>query len=284
MILNEIVADVSSQLDQQAGLGVQIRREHDVPETGPANRGLWYQIPNVTAVFADLKRSTELNANDGAQAAAYAYTYFIRAMTVIMERFSARYVDIQGDGIFGLFSGSTSQFEAAACAITMKTQVEGVVADRFKKSTSSAWELSAGIGIDRGTLLVRRLGLRGTKENEVWAGKPVNMAAKLSSVADPNQIAVSERVFSEYENSSRLRRRALIWSCGCSGEVRQVSGDMQEGLDLPIGTTTCLWRKEPAPGGLGFDFDHIHRLNTLWCKTHGPEFCEAIVTGKRAGR
>ena len=88
LILDEVVADVSSQLDAQAELGVQIRREHSVPDTGPTNRGLWYQIPEVTAVFADLKGSTGLNANDGARTAAYAYTYFIRAMTVIMERFS----------------------------------------------------------------------------------------------------------------------------------------------------------------------------------------------------
>ena len=40
------------------------------------------------------------------------------AMAVIMDRFSAGYVDIQGDGIFGLFSGPSSEFQAMACAIT----------------------------------------------------------------------------------------------------------------------------------------------------------------------
>ena len=118
LLLDEVVADVSSQLDAQAQLGVQIRRVDEVPEVGPTNGGLWYQVPAVTAVFADLKGSTDLNANDGPQAAAYAYTYFIRAMAVIMDRFSAGYVDIQGDGIFGLFSGPASEFQAMACAIT----------------------------------------------------------------------------------------------------------------------------------------------------------------------
>ena len=58
-----------------------------------------------------------------AEASALAYTYFIRAMTVVLERFSAGYVDIQGDGIFGLFGGQRSMFHAAACAITMRNQV-----------------------------------------------------------------------------------------------------------------------------------------------------------------
>ncbi len=269
-----MVSDVSAQLEQQAGLGVQITRLNEVPEVGPTNKGLWSQIPKVTAVFADLKNSTELSATERSEVAARAYTYFIRAMAVTLERFSAKYVDIQGDGIFGLFSGPGSAFLAAACGVTMKTLVEREVSARFKKDASTDWELTAGIGIDQGTLLVRRLGLRGTKQNEVWAGKPVNMAAKLSSLAASNEMVVSDRVFGLYERASK-RRRALIWSCGCNGGVQGA------GLDVPIGRTICLWERELAPEDLGLDFANLHRLRSPWCVTHGPEFCEVIVTGRR---
>ena len=276
MILNEVNAEVSSQLDTQAGLGVQITRQNEVPETGPANRGVWLQIPQVTAVFADLKGSTKLNAAESPQTAALAYTYFIRAMAVVLEKFSAKYVDIQGDGIFGLFSGPGSTFLAGTAAITMKTLVKRDVAVRFKKDADADWELSVGIGIDRGTLLVRRLGLRGTNQNEVWAGKPVNVAAKLSSLADANEVVVSDRVFDLYESASELRRRALLWSCGCNGGVQGA------GLDVPIGRTPYLWQQESTPGDLGLDFENIHRLKSHWCVIHGSEFCEAIVTSKRS--
>ena len=122
---------------------------------------MWWQIRGVTAVFADLKRSTDLSTFGDPRDAAIAYTYFIRAMTVILDRFSAGYIDIQGDGIFGLFSGRGSEFLAAASAITMKTQMERDVAIRFNQDASTERELEAGIGIDHGTLLVRRLGLSG---------------------------------------------------------------------------------------------------------------------------
>ncbi len=268
-------AAVSSQLKQQAELGIQITRQNEVPEVGPTNKGVWFQIPEVTAVFADLKDSTGLSAIERPEVAARAYTYFIRAMAVTLERFSAQYVDIQGDGIFGLFSGRGSTFLAAACGVTMKTLVEREVSARFTEDASADWELTVGIGIDQGTLLVRRLGLRGTKQNEVWAGKPVNMAAKLSSLAAPNEMVVSERVFGLYERASKLRQRALIWSCGCDGEARGA------GLDAAIGATSCLWEQERAPEDLGLDFENLHRLRSCWCVTHGPEFCEAIVTGRR---
>ena len=275
LILDSVVADVSSQLTDQSRLGVEIAQASDVPEEGPSHRGLWQQIPNVTAVFADLKSSTELSANHSRKETALAYTYFIRAMAVVLEGFDAKYVDIQGDGIFGLFSGKHSTFLATACAITMRTQVESRVAVRFGQDTSTDWNLAVGVGIDNGTLLVRRLGLKGTKQNEVWAGTAVNVAAKLSSLAGPNQVAVSDRVFSHYKRASKLRQQALLWSCGCSGDNRGA------GLDVAIGETACRWEKKAAPKRLGLDFQHYHGLCSAWCVRHGSEFCEAIVTGSR---
>ena len=275
MILDEIAAAVKLQLDQQAALGVRIVQQDDVPDTGPVRAGVWLQIPEATAVFVDLKGSTGLNSRFGAETAAHAYTYFNRAMAVILDGFQARYVDVQGDGLFGLFSGRGSRFLAAACAITMKTQVETVIAERFRQDVHADWELRAGIGVDRGNLLVRQLGLRGTGMNEVWAGTPVNTAAKLSSAAGPNEVAVSERVFSDYQQSAKIRQRVLLWSCGCRGSTRG------RGLDLPVDQAEYLWQSNPAPANLGLDFDQVHRLCKPWCPTHGTEFCEALVTRQR---
>ena len=278
MILEEVGASVAAQLNDQAALGVQVVDKADVPESGPAYGGEWWRIQSVTAVFADLKGSTNLSVSGSRHDAALAYTYFVRAMAVIFERFGAGYIDIQGDGIFGLFGGRGSAFQAAACAITMRTLIEREVEPRFKHDASTEWKLTAGIGIDQGTLLVRRLGLRGTKQNEVWAGRPVNVAAKLSSVAEPNQVVASERVYAVYEAAAPLRRRALNWSCGCC------DGIQGGGLDIPEGQTTNLWDEESAPEGMGLDFESIYRLESHWCVTHGAEFCEAIVLGRRGAR
>ena len=275
MTLSKVTASVVAQLNDQASLGVRVVDQDKVPETGPANRGLWLRVPNVTAVFADLKGSTALSSSVSPEAAAIAYTYFIRAMTVILERFSAGYVEIQGDGIFGLFAGKKSMFHAAACAITMRSQVEEIVAVRFKKDASVQWDLKVGVGIDRGTLIVRQLGLRGTKLNEVWAGRPVNVAAKLSSVAGPNQVAVSDRMFAGYEGAARIRQQALIWSCGCGGRNRG------SGLSAALGQTSKLWAEQAAPMNLGLDFGSVYMRKAGWCEQHGAEFCEAILTGQR---
>ena len=275
MRLDEVASDVAAQLDDQAKLGVQVVDQKDIPEVGPANGGVWWRIPNSIAVFADIKRSTALSTGGSRKDAAYAYTYFVRAMTVIFERFGARYIDIQGDGLFGLFSGSGSLFSAAACAVTMKTQMEQVIEPRFRKDATMADDLKVGIGMERGTLLVRRLGLRGTRQNEVWAGRPVNVAAKLSSVASDNQVVVSGRVFKAFSEASLLRRRALLWTCGCE------DGALGGGLELQAGETTELWYEIAVPVSLGVDFTTAYRLESKWCVNHGAEFCEALVTGQK---
>ena len=275
MKLDGVRASVTEQLDTQAKLGVQIVDQKDVPKEGPANGGLWWRIPGATDVFADLKRSTYISVSGSRKDAAYAYTYSLRAMAVIFDKFGARYIDIQGDGVFGLFSGKDSTFSAAACAITMKTQMERVVEPRFRKDASTEQGLKVGIGVDQGTLLVRRLGLRNTGQNEVWAGRPVKAAAKLSSVAGDNQVVVSDRVFAGYGNASKIRQRALLWSCGCS------AGKLKAGLSLTEGQTTHLWTKVAVPKKLGLGFHSAYSLKTMWCGKHGPEFCEAVVTGKK---
>lgn len=160
----------------------------------------------------------------------------------------------------------------------MKSQVEEIVAPRFKRDSSAQWDLKVGVRVDRGTLIVRQLGLRGTKLNEVWTGKPVNMAAKLSSVAGPNQVAVSDRMFAGYEAAAKMRQRALIWSCGCGGSNHGT------GLNAAPGQTSKLWVQQAAPKNLGLDFGSVHIRKSGWCQRHGAEFCEAILTGQRPTR
>ena len=99
--------------------------------------------------------------------------------------------------------------------------------------------------VDRGKLLVRQLGLRGTGMNEVWAGTPVNMAGQTERSGRPNEVAVSERVFSDYQQSAKIRRRVLLWSCGCRANTPG------RGLDLPAKQSEYLWQSRPCSGKSG---------------------------------
>ena len=101
--------------------------------------------------------------------------------------------------------------------------------------------------------------------NEVWAGTPLNVAAKLSSVAGRNQVVMSGRAFDEYGRGPRLRRRALLRSCGCDGPVRG------RGLDLPLGGNDGPVDQGAGSGPIGFGLRQY------------PPVDEELVPNPRAG-
>jgi class 3 adenylate cyclase len=120
-------------------------------------------------------------------------------------------------------------------------------------------EVGSHIGIDARTVLVRKLGLqprngRTDRQNEVWAGRPVNMAAKLASLSDHNQILVSDRFYKLLDSDLVLK------SCGC-----------------PDGERKPLWEPVDLKGDSRFDFATAHLLKSNWCEKHGRQFCEDIL-------
>src|SRR5437588_697847 len=124
--------------------------------------------------------------------------------------------------------------------------------------------IGSHMGIDQKTVLVKKVGLkmvgeRTDRQNEVWAGKPVNMAAKLASIADDNEMLVSDRFFRSLKKDDRIHL-----SCGC------IKG-------VPGGPKTELWTARDVTDPR-FDFKAAYCLKTIWCQRHGREFCEGILT------
>ncbi|MDC8449786.1 MAG: hypothetical protein LV473_15700 [Nitrospira sp.] len=75
----------------------------------------------------------------------------------IFDRFEASYIDVKGDGVFALFNGN-QPYRALAAAVTFKTFSKEEFVPKIKAATS----ITAGchIGIDKKTVLVRKLGLK----------------------------------------------------------------------------------------------------------------------------
>lgn len=96
---------------------------------------------------------------------------------------------------------------------------------------------------------------RTDRQNEVWAGKPVNMASKLCNLCPAGSIFVSDRYF------ELLSDEKVLKTCGCGSEGKKVD----------------LWTKHEVSEDSRFDFSAYYRLESKWCESHGAEYCEAIV-------
>lgn len=236
----------------------KIPQTDDIPIEDPAK---WLKIPSVICVFVDMKNSTGLSAQITPHQVAGAYSLFTGTAVRLFDEFKAPYIDVRGDGAFALFD-EDQPYRALCAAVTFKTFADAI----FKPRVKEKWDVEVGshIGIDQRPVLVRKIGLkrhglRTDRQNEVWAGKPVNMASKLASRSDHNQLYVSDRFF------KRLKDERATKSCGC-----------------PDGGRVDLWTPVDLSEDKIFDFDKAYKLGSNWCGTHGADFCDGLLAADEA--
>jgi len=234
----------------------------------PIDAKTWHRLDDLVAVFFDLKSSTDLEKGRRPASTASIYDAGVGGVVKILEAFSADFVDIQGDGGFGLFWGDT-RFERAMCAgISIRTFSTDFT-QKLEKKWPDAPSTGFKVGIANGPILVKRVGLPRhlDLQEPVWAGRPVNYAAKAAQQTDPDYLLVTGSVWDQIENND-----FLAFSCGCSG-------------GQPDSATPVLLWEERILDKIPDDERFGQALKSGWCPSHGDEFCNAILAGetKREG-
>lgn len=229
--------------------------------TLPIEARRWLRISDVVAVVADLKSSTQLGTGSKAASTASIYEAGTGGVVKIFDSFAADFLQIQGDGAFALFWGDMRFERAAAAGITVKT-----FSLDFTEKIEAKWptkpETGFKVGIASQRVLVKRVGTPRdpTQQEPVWAGKPVNYAAKAAQSADRHELVVTGSVWDQFEKNDYL-----AFTCSCN--------------DGPHDT---LWKDFVIPR-LETDEKEAHgrKLSSAWCHVHGEEFCTAILDGKK---
>lgn len=222
-------------------------------------------------LFIDLDRSSKMSFKHQSQTMAKIYDYFTQGAIDIVtsEPFNAEYIDVKGDGIFGIFEGDHAVGRALACAITFKTFFEKSVRPKFQRQTQV---MNCKIGIDIDKILVKKIGKRGDY-NEVWAGRVVNSAAKHAQLTkeiyesdtkisdDKTSLIVISDKIHEYLKSDQ---KHAIMSCGHSD-----SGEPS----IP----TQVWQSIDTSGSYNIRENVAWYTPSKWCDACGEEFMNEII-------
>ncbi len=256
--IEEIISDKIAEFDDSEILVTDLDR---IP-LGEFKMNLWYKIPDVICIFADVRGSTKLSATSHDKSTASVYELFTGTAVKIFHEFGASYIDVKGDGVFALFN-KEEVFLALAAAISFKSFALDKFIPKVRGKTSNL-DIGAHIGIDQKTVLVKQIGLkddesRDSRKNEVWAGKPINMAAKLASKSHDDELWVSDRFFDNLNNED-----LVIKSCGCAPDGQK-------------NVISDLWKEIDISSDDNFDFDKAFVLRSVWCLEHGKEWCEKII-------
>jgi class 3 adenylate cyclase len=222
--------------------------------------GRWYRIRNIVSLYIDMKGSTQLTNEEYIKMSAKMYEIFTGSLIKILkqEEFKTHFIDIKGDGGFALWKENFGSIKALLAAVTFKSFVKKYL-KKFVKNQIADWEIASKAGIAKGTILVKRVGERNTKDKKynwaVWAGKPVNISAKLSNIAESDTILVTDDVFDDFCIPKELYNY-LILSCRCNNKIN-------------------LWEEKPE---LKEKFSiNIWELKSNWCDIHGEEYINKVI-------
>ena len=219
--------------------------------------GKWYRIKEVVCVYLDLKDSTRASFQKTKEGMAKIYEHIGTGITKIFqnENFKADFIDIKGDGGFALYKGNYAEIKAFLAAETFKTYSYKHLKKKFTNI-----EVKFGIGITKGNVLVKKVGVRNWNY-PVWSGKPVNYSAyickdlKKGFNFDKDLLGVDENIYRELYNHKF--KDYLIMSCGC-----------------PTGKKSKLWReKSPSDS----HYPKFYYLEANWCDKHGEEYINAVI-------
>ncbi len=256
--IRELIEEKTAEFSSN---NVSVIERNTLPANGNYQQNCWYKIPDVICIFVDIRGSTRLSASVHDKSTASVYELFTGTAVKLFHEHGASYIDIKGDGVFALFN-SDEVFKAFASAISFKT----FASESFKKLVNAkAPDIDIGfhMGMDQKTILVKQVGIRDaegrdSRKNEVWAGKTINMAAKLASKSKDDELWISDRFF------GKLNNELILKSCGC--ENRAYTGEKKG-----------LWNSVDVSEDANFDFKNAYILKSCWCVHHGKDWCQEIL-------
>ncbi|WP_314147068.1 hypothetical protein [uncultured Leifsonia sp.] len=222
----------------------------------------WHRLTDIVAVSFDLKSSTNLEKGRSPQGTASIYDAGIGGVVRTLNDFGAEFVDIQGDGGFGLFWGRNAYTKAICAAVTIRS-----FSANFQQQIQDKWENlpSTGfkVGISSGPVMVKLVGLERhlDMQEPVWVGRPVNYATKAAQQTAPDNIVITGSVWDQIADNDYL-----AFSCGCGGGAVKsaVPGLLWTGREI-----------DKIPDGQKYGLE----LGSTWCAHHGEEFCNLILSG-----
>ena len=158
----------------------------------------------VSVLFVDMRESTKLPEQYGADQLVKIYRSYIRVVVQAIRKSGGVVRDFMGDGVLALFVDNEeglAEDKAVHAARYITTAM-----DKFLNpvlDSNIKHRISCGIGINTGEVSLSKVGMRGkesddTSENEfgiAWIGNCTNLACKQSSAVECGTIFISDSTY-----------------------------------------------------------------------------------------
>ena len=160
----------------------------------------------VTALFADIKGSTELMAGLDPEEARAIIDPALKLMIDAAHHYDGYIVQSTGDGIFALFGAPVAHEDhpqrAVYAALRLQDRIRMYSA---KLIADGGTPMEARVGINTGEVVVRTLSTTDSHAEYSPIGHTTNLASRMQAIAPTGSIAISEHTFRLVEGYFQLK-------------------------------------------------------------------------------
>jgi class 3 adenylate cyclase len=163
------------------------------PESSDASTTIDGERKTVTALFADIKGSTELMEDFDPEAARAIIDPALTLMMDAVHRYDGYVVQSTGDGIFALFGAPVAHEDHPQRALyaALRTQEE-LKRYSAKVVADGSTPIQGRVGINTGEVVVRSIQTGAGHAEYTPIGHTINLASRMQTAAPVGSIAVSE--------------------------------------------------------------------------------------------
>ena len=191
------------------------------------NRGddkhLQAERKRITVFFSDIKDFSQLSEEIEAEALTELLNHYLTEMSKIVAHYGGTIDKFMGDGIMALFGDSASKgvkddaTRCVAMAIAMKKKIKSMQQEWFNQGIKKP--LQVRMGINTGYCTVGTFGTSNHLDYTVL-GTQVNLASRLESAAEPDEILISHETWSLVKDTVMCRDKGEIQVKGFTMPVK----------------------------------------------------------------
>jgi adenylate cyclase len=187
------------------------------------DKNLQAERKRISIFFSDIKDFSQLSEEIEAEALTEILNHYLTEMSKIVAHYGGTIDKFMGDGMMVLFGDSNSKgvkddaTRCAAMAIAMKKRIKSMQVEWFNQGIKKP--LQVRMGINTGYCTVGTFGTSNHLDYTVL-GTQVNLASRLESAAEPDEILISHETWSLVKDTVMCRDKGEIHVKGFSLPVK----------------------------------------------------------------
>jgi class 3 adenylate cyclase len=160
----------------------------------------------LTIFFSDIRGFTAMSETKKPEEVVEIINYYLDLQSRIIKKYNGDIDKFVGDEIMASFSGQEGTLNALRCALEIQ---ESIIKSNKEREKLNLTVCQVGIGINKGEVIVGNMGSK-QRMDFTSIGSVVNLAARICSVALPNEILIEQKTANELENEFAFIKKEAI--------------------------------------------------------------------------